>query len=448
MPHRRPARRAAAPAPSARPVEVEIVPVRLGGGGDGVATLPDGRVVHVPFAAPGDRVRARLGPIRGNAVEASFAELVTAGPERQEPPCPHFGACGGCRVQHLVPETYVAWKRGLLATALDRAGVAGPIAPLAVIPPGTRRRATFAARRTGAGVVLGFNEWRSTRIVDVTDCRILDPRLAALLPPLRAMLGRLLPPGGAADIAAALLDDGADLVIESAAAPDLAARELLGRFAESEDLARLSWRGARGAAEAIAHRRPGLVRFGGVPVTPPPGGFLQASRAGEAALIAAVTDAVGAARRAADLFAGAGTFALSLAADPARRVLAVDGDSEAMGAVARAAGLAGIGGRVATAARDLSRMPLSTAELDAFEAVIFDPPRAGARAQAEALAASAVPIVVAVSCNPGTLARDARILVDGGYRMERAVPVDQFLWSAHLEAVGIFRRVTPHSSRG
>jgi 23S rRNA (uracil1939-C5)-methyltransferase len=435
-----PARHPRRPAPrsfAGRP-EAELTIEALGSGGDGVATV-DGARIHVPYAAPGDRVRARLPAPDDRTGKADFLELVAAGPNRAEPPCPHFGPCGGCRLQHVAEPAYRAWKRELVVRAFAHHGIETAVADAIVSPQRSRRRAVFAARRGGRRVFLGFNEERSTRIVDLATCFVVEPALFALLAPLRVVLAEILPDGGAADVAATLLDDGVDLVIAAEAPPRLADRERLAEFAAAQDLARLSWSVRGRAPEPIAHRREGVVRFGGIAAVPPPGGFLQATRPGEAALIRLVTAAAAGAGAIADLFCGVGTFALPLS-ESARSVRAVDGDRAAVGALNAAARRAGRGERVNAEVRDLFRDPITPGELAGFDAVVFDPPRVGAAAQAAAIAASAVPLVIAVSCNPGTLARDARTLIDGGYRIEGAPPVDQFLWSPHLEAVAVFRR--------
>lgn len=437
MPPARPSRRPA-PRSFAGRSEAEILIEGLGSGGDGVATVAGARV-HVPFAAPGDRVRARLPGPDDRSGKADFIELVAAGPNRAEPPCPHFGPCGGCRLQHVAAPAYRAWKRDLLVRAFAHQGLETEVADTIVSPPRSRRRAVFAARRGGRRVFLGFNEPRSTRIVDLATCFIVEPALFALLEPLRALLAEILPDGGAADVAATALDDGVDLVIATEGSPRLADRERLAAFAAAQDLARVSWSTRGREAEPIAHRRDGVVTLGGIAAAPPPGGFLQATRPGEAALIELVTGAVAGAAAVADLFSGIGTFALPLSGS-ARSVRAVDGDRAAVAALNAAARRAGRGERVRAEVRDLFRDPLTAPELAGVEAVVLDPPRVGAAAQTAALAGSAVPLIVAVSCNPGTLARDARTLVDGGYRLERTTPVDQFLWSPHLEAVAVFRR--------
>jgi len=418
--------------------EVELTVESVGALGDGVADL-DGMPVFVPAAAPGDRVRVRLGQRRGDGVAADPVELLAPGPGRVEPLCPHFGACGGCLVQHLRADLYAEWKRGLLRDALDRRGLHDmAIAPIVTTPERSRRRAVLAARRGRRGLFLGFNEHRSNRIVDVATCHVLRPEITALLPALRDVLTPLTVEREALDVAVTLLEDGPDVVVAVAHAPDLAAREALAAAAARLDLARLSWRTGSDPAEPLAHRRRGVVRFGGVTVRLPPGGFLQASAEGEAALVGLVRAGVGGAGRLIDLFAGAGTFSFPLAA--AARVQAVDADRDAVAALTLAAREAGLAGRVEGSVRDLYRDPLTAAELARAEAVVFDPPRSGGRVQVTEIAAAGVPTVVAVSCNPATFGRDARVLVDAGYRADPVTPVDQFLWSPHLELVGVFRR--------
>ena len=410
----------------------------LGDQGDGVATV-DGRRLFVPVAAPGDRLRVRLGPMRAGRQTALPLELIAEGPERTEPPCPHFGTCGGCVAQHLTADAYRRWKRDRVARALARHGLdPGVVDPVVEIPSATRRRATFAARRLSGGAVLGFNERASARIVDLTTCLVLRPDIVAALPALRRVIGDIAAPSEAIDVSVTRLDDGLDVLFVADREPDLATRERLATFAEHIDAARVSWQVPGGSPQPVAHRRAGTVVFGGIGVEVPPGAFLQASAEAEAALLGLATGALVDVACVADLYAGVGTFALSIAGRS--KVRAVDGSAAATAALGEAVRRHGLGGRISVATRDLARNPLSAQELAGVDAVIFDPPRQGAKAQAQALAGSAVPTVVAVSCSAASFARDAEILVGGGYRLERVTPVDQFVWSSHIELVAVFRR--------
>ena len=430
-----------------RPFPVEAVEadiVRLGEGGDGIAETRRGRL-YIPLTVPGDRVRAVPLRPRSKGFAAQLLEVLAAGPGRAQPPCPHFGICGGCALQHLADDAYAAWKTARLTTALARVGLGDClITPLVRTPPGSRRRATFAAERptAGAAVRLGFLVRAAHQVVDLAVCRVLDPAITALLVPLRRLLAEMLPAGSRASVSVTLLDGELDVLLHGWAPQSAAEQERLGRFAEEADLARLSWQAAAGApVEPLAVRRPARAIFGGVPVAVPPAGFLQASAAGEAALLAAVRAGIGAATEVCDLFCGSGTFALPLALAGAR-VHGVDGDADALAALAAAGrSVPAVAPRLSCERRDLLARPLAAAELARFAAVVLDPPRAGARAQAAA-PGSAVPTVVYVSCNPASFARDARLLADGGYRLEKVTPVDQFLWSPHVELAAVFRTPT------
>jgi 23S rRNA (uracil1939-C5)-methyltransferase len=404
-------------------VELEIE--RLGARGDGIARHR-GRTVYVPFTAPGDRVRATLTGARGEGVSARLIELLRPSDARAVPSCRHFGTCGGCAFQHVAADAYAAAKRSLVVEALARHGLGeAPVEPLQRLPPGTRRRARFAVE----GGRIGFQARASHRLVALEECAVLAPAIVALLPALRRLRNN-------AGFSVTLADTGLDVVAERQKAPDLGELEALAAFAEANDLARLSWR-LGDETVPVAQRRPVRVALHGVPVDLPPDAFLQATPEAEAALAALVLARTEGAARVADLFAGIGTFTFALAGSA--RVHAVEGAAPALAALRGAANRAGLA-RVSAEARDLEARPLLPEELAAYDAVVFDPPRAGAKAQAEALARSSVPRVVAVSCNPATFARDAAALVAGGYRLECATPVDQFVWSPHVELVAAFAR--------
>ncbi|HZU90992.1 MAG TPA: class I SAM-dependent RNA methyltransferase [Stellaceae bacterium] len=428
---------------------VELVVERIGAHGDGIAHYA-GEPVFLPFTAPGDRVRARLGLRRGGGHEGRVLALLSPGPGRARPPCPHFSRCGGCALQHLDADAYRRAKRAALATALARIGVdPETIEPLRTVPPG-RRRARLGLvrpRDPQLPVRIGFRERFRHELVDLRQCPVLEEGLLALVEPLRHYARDLLPPGGMAEALLTRTDSGVDLLFEAAAPPGIEALETLAGLAAERDLARAVWR-CSGVEIPVVERRPVRLLLSGVAVRVPPGAFLQASAAAEAILVEEVVGGVGVARPALDLFAGLGAFAFALRrggpqprASMARagtpRVHAVEGDRSAAAALAAAA--AGVSD-VTVERRDLARDPLRPDELARYAAAVFDPPRAGALAQAEALAASSLAAIVAVSCNPATFARDASRLLAGGFRPVRIVPIDQFVWTPHLEIAALFRR--------
>jgi 23S rRNA (uracil1939-C5)-methyltransferase len=413
-------------------IELEIA--RMGAAGDGTASAPDGRAIHVPFTLPGERITATWngGP------RAHYDAILTPSSDRVTPPCPHFGVCGGCAVQHWADAPYADWKSGLVRQALLRAGFADPtLAPLARTPPGARRRMDFAVQRSADGVRLGLHQANSSMIADLEVCPVLHPTLAALIPALRQLMTSLTGLRKAADLAANLLPNGADLLIRADAPASAADRMKLAAFAEQHAIARIAWAVGAGPSENAAQLRPPAIQFAGATVLPPPGAFLQASPQGEAAIQAAVLAGLPPKMPARglilELYAGIGTLSFPLAARG--RVRAYEGNTEAVAALRRAAG----GTRVEPVHRDLTRQPLQPAELKGAACVVLDPPFGGAPAQMAILAASGLPIVY-VSCSPAALSRDAAILAQSGYTIAAATPIDQFLWSAQVEAVCVFTR--------
>jgi 23S rRNA (uracil1939-C5)-methyltransferase len=416
----------------------EVTILSIGARGDGIAKLGADRL-FVPLTVPGDRLRVRIIGRRGNDLVGAPLEWL-APAARAAPPCPHFGDCGGCQLQHLGPAQYRAWKRQQVEMALARQGLDGSVVePLVIGLPGARRRVRFAYDWRGTARPLGFRERSGRRIVDVDVCPVLTPSLVALLPALRALLARLDLARRRGELQLTASASGIDLEFIGAP-PTLADREALAAFAQAHDLARISWcsDGITGS-EPIVQRRAPTALFGQVQVELPSGAFLQATEAAEAAIRNAIGRALGEARRIADLFAGCGTFSLPLAAT-GRSVRAIERDRAMLAVLEQAARRAGLVARLTTECRDLQRAPLAGAELDGFDALVVDPPRAGARAQAEVLAASQVARLAMVSCNPATFARDARILIDGGYSCLWVQPIDAFLWSSRIELVGAFAR--------
>jgi len=408
----------------------------VGAHGDGIG-YSTGRRVFVPYTAPGDRVQVMVVGATKDGLVGRPTRWDNTGPDRQDPSCAYFGCCGGCALQHLSEEAYARWKVDRVQTAVTRAG-ADPalVEPLLSIAPGKRRRARLVARRSGAGVHLGFQKARSHAVVAINHCPVLHPDFTTLLPFFEHHLEAVLPDRAQADILLARLDGGdLDLVLIGPDRLEMRAREALAELAEAADLARLSWRPQdRAPLEPVAHRRPVSLTFGRHRVSPPPGVFMQPTTEGEQHLVDFVLTACADPERVADLYAGCGSFALRLVdhGPPARQVLAFEGESDAV------ASLRGVSSRVEVIQRDLARDPIDSKTLRRFDAVVLDPPRAGAAAQTAALAVAGVPRVVLVSCNPATWARDARSLLSAGYRLSRLRPLDQFLWSPHIEIASLF----------
>lgn len=397
---------------------------RLGHLGDGIGPGP----VFVPRVLPGEVIE---GELTGDRIETP--SIVTPVAARRRPPCPHYAACGGCSLMHASDDFVADWKLGVVVSALEGQGLSAPLRPIATSPERSRRRATFAGRRTKKGAIVGFHSRASEVLVDLKDCLLIEPALLACLPTLRQITQAGGSRAGELALNLTITDSGPDLAVTGGKPMDAALFAALAALAEAGDLARLTWEG-----EVIVTRRPPLHRFGAAHVTPPPGAFLQATRSGEAALLAAVRAALGPAHRLADLFAGAGTFALALA--EGAEVHAAESDPAMIAALDQAYRRTPGLHRVSSETRDLFRRPLLPDELARFDAVVIDPPRAGAEAQVRELAASRVGTVAYVSCNPVTFARDARILSDAGYRIDWVQVVDQFRWSPHVELAARFVR--------
>jgi len=418
---------------------IELTIDEIGSRGDGIGHWKNAPV-FVPFAAPGDQLKVCLGAAREQGRAAEIEEIVTPSRIRGTPACRHFGICGGCALQHLKDEVYAAWKRGLVETALAHRGfVEIAVGELIRTPPKSRRRANLKATYRGGEVLLGFYERASHHVVDVGECPVLLPEIETFIPSLRGLLRELLRPGEQAEIDVTAAASGLDTTIAAGFDAHMRTRTILARFGEQQDLARVNWLARdKETPEPIVIRRSVALDFGGVSVELPPRAFLQPSLAGEAALIERVTAACVRAKRIADLYSGCGTFSFPLAR--AGRVHAFESDAVMVAALNIAAKRANLGQKVIAETRDLERRPLAATDLDKFDAVVFDPPRPGAKRQAEEIARSKVPTVVAVSCNPASFARDARILVDGGYQIESVAPLDQFLWSPHVEVIAVFRK--------
>ncbi|WP_293904090.1 class I SAM-dependent RNA methyltransferase [Phenylobacterium sp.] len=414
--------------PAGPPAEFDIETV--GGEGDGVAAGP----VFVPFSLPGERVRAQ-----GSGERRELLEVLAASPDRIAPACPHFFTCGGCALQHWAHEPYLAWKVERLAGTLARERIETEILPPVATSPGTRRRVTLHARRGDRDQArLGYKARKSWDLVDIEVCPIAEPAIQAAIPALKRLAARLFEhPKSAPSLHVTFTDTGLDVDITGVEARSgglgADARVQLAERAAEADFARVTLNG-----EAAYMSRLPQVRLGPGRVNLPPGAFLQATKAAETAMADFLAAAAVGASRIADLYCGVGTFTFRLAEIAPTH--GVDSAPEAVAALTAAlAGAPGLKG-VTTEARDLARRPLLVHDLRHTDVAVFDPPRAGAAEQARELAGSGVARVIGVSCNAATFARDARTLIDGGFRLERILPVDQFLWSPHVELVGVFSR--------
>lgn len=399
----------------------QVIIERLGHQGDGIAPGP----VFVPGTLPGEVVE---GEIAGGVMAAP--RILTPSDQRVKPPCRHARACGGCQVQHARPEFVADWKEGVVRQALAAHGLEVEFLPIATSPEQSRRRAAFSARRMKKGTLAGFHRKGSDVLVEVPDCRVIDPVLAAALPLVDALAQLGASRKSELSVLVTTSLGGLDVAVSGGKEADAAFQQQLAELARTYDCARIAW------GPEVLTRRPPAQRMGAAQVVPPPGAFLQATPQGEAALLADVLDHLEGATHVVDLFAGCGTFALPLA--ERAKVLAVEGDRAMIDALDRgwrhAEGLR----HVTTATRDLFRNPLLPEELRRFDGVVIDPPRAGAEAQTSQLAAARVPRIAYVSCNPVTFARDAATLVRAGYRLDRLRVVDQFRWSTHVELVAGF----------
>ena len=421
-------RRPEPPKPSGPPVEVVIE--SIGGEGDGVAAGP----IYVPFTLPGETVRAT-----GGGERRDLDAVLIASAERVEPPCPHFGVCGGCALQHWEHAAYLAWKMERLRKTLGLQHIETEILAPFAAPPASRRRLALHARPGKRGEArLGYKTRKSWDVIDISVCPIADPKLQAALPALRRLAAPLLKhPKSAPTLHVTLTAEGLDIEItgveRKSGGLSADARMQLGEIASEVGFARVTMDG-----EVQYGARQPMVSVGPAVVALPAGAFLQAVPSAEAAMAAFAVDQAAGAERIADLYCGVGTFTFRLA--QIAPVYAADGHAPAIraltSAIATAPGLKGITAET----RDLARRPVLAVELKKIDTVLFDPPRAGALEQTAEIAASKVSKVIGVSCNPATFARDARVLIDAGFSLDRVFPVDQFLWSPHVELVGVFTR--------
>ncbi|ESY29867.1 class I SAM-dependent RNA methyltransferase [Mesorhizobium sp. LNJC391B00] len=398
---------------------------RLGSQGDGVAETETGEL-FIPFTLPGETVTAARERDR-----AMLIAVLETSPLRIDPACRHFTECGGCAVQHLQADAYQQWKRDKVVHALK--GIAGDIGALVPCAPHTRRRVVLAARRADTGMLLGFHRHLSPEIIPIEECPISLPEIVAALDRLRSVADLVCATTKSFRMAVTVTGSGLDVAVYESGKLGENQRRVASNFIMANGFARLSI-----DDEIVIEPKKPVVMFGTVAVAIPPGAFLQATQAAEQTMADLVGGHLKRARKVADLFAGCGSFALRLAAKS--EVHAVEGDAAALSALDRGSRFATGLKRVTGERRDLFRRPLTFKELNAFDGVVFDPPRAGAEDQSKQIARSDVPFVAAVSCNPVTLARDLRILIDGGYILKSVTPIDQFLWSPHVEAVALLEK--------
>lgn len=407
---------------------------KLGAQGDGIAQGADGPI-YVPFTLPGESVAIARVKSQG-----TLMSIASASPDRREPHCRHFGphgvngTCGGCTLQHYADAPYRAFKRQLVVDALRSKGLTPGVDDIVAAHPGERRKVVFAARKTEKEMLIGFNQAESHHIVAIEECPIASAGIMARLPAIKTIAAALAVNAEAFRISVLETQTGLDLAVDGIKSlSDKQRRSTIETVLSLRGIARLSLNG-----EILVEPTKPMIDFGGVPVLPPPGAFTQATRQAEDAMVELVTAHVGKAKRIADLFAGSGTFSLRLAR--IGRVHAVEGEDKPLAALDQAARNTQGLKPVTVERRDLFRRPLMTQELKVYDAVVFDPPRAGAEFQCKELARSQVKKIVAVSCNPLTLARDLALLVEGGYRITRVTPIDQFLWTSHVEVVAALEK--------
>jgi len=409
----------------------------MGAGGDGVAQI-DGRDIYIPFSVDGDDVDIKLSGKQGR-----ITHIHSPSADRAVPICKHFGRCGGCSLQHVSPDYYARWKQQQIISAMGHRGFENiNILPAKTSSRGSRRRASLAVMGQGNGkALLGFAERASHVIITITECPVMAPEIIDFLAPLRKFLGGQLKKRQKMKVHINLADNGLDVILETAGEPDLDLRMDIAAFAEAEDIARICWLDSKlkkPSHEILCERQKPYVSFAGRQVFLPPGAFLQATKQGEMALTEYMRDALAGADKVVDIFSGCGTFTMALIGDHA--VHAVDGNLAMVTALKNSAHQMGKIRALTTEVRDLFLRPLLPHELKKYDAVVLDPPRAGARDQVAEIINSPLEKIVMMSCNPATFARDARALVDGGFVMGDILPVDQFLYSPHLELVARFNR--------
>ncbi|WP_025899264.1 class I SAM-dependent RNA methyltransferase [Sneathiella glossodoripedis] len=410
----------------------------LGAGGDGIAHT-DGQDYYVPFSAPGDQLLATPLKKQGSGYLAEISELQEPSNVRSAPVCRHYGTCGGCNLQHLSDNFLASWKGEAISRALEKVGISNSvITPTLTSPEKSRRRVEFMASRRKKGVMIGYHVRKSHQVFDVGECHVITPALKKLIQPMRLLLGNILPRNSKARLTLTECLSGIDLKIACALSPDLEMRELLANFANDHALSRITWHDTdTKLEEVICALKPSQIALGPYNVPINAGGFLQATEHAQNCLIDLTLRNLTDHSTVLDLFAGCGSFSIP-AAQKAKSVVAVEGDPDLVGSLTRGANQHML--PITAIERDLFRDPYRAEELDDFDCVIIDPPRAGAKAQVGELAVSNISKIIFISCNPASFARDARTLIDAGYEMGEITPVDQFRWSSHVELFTTFSK--------
>lgn len=401
---------------------------RLGTQGDGIVANSNGNI-FVPFTLEGETVE-----VSGSGKRRDLETVVTPSPSRVEPICSHFGKCGGCQLQHMEQKAYLEWKRELVVSALRSENISTPVEPVRTFKNGKRRRAVFTATQTSGGIVLGYLERNSHTMIAIEQCPVLNPKIVDAIDKVRQVIASLVPANELSHVSVLACDNGLDISFECKKQPSgTQIKSAIRRFTES-GFCRLSING-----ETVVELKTPMLSIGATRVTPAPGGFVQAVKAAEIAMRDMVVSHLSPAKKTADLFCGIGTFALHLA--EFSTVTALESDEASIEVLRQAwRNTAGKLRMINAEKRDLSRRPFSAAEMKKIDGVVFDPPRAGAEMQAKQLAKSKVKKVAAISCNPATLARDLRILIDGGYKLLSVTPLDQFVYTPHVEMVALLER--------
>ncbi len=420
--------------------QIEIT--ELGARGDGIGQF-DGKPVYAEGTVPGDVIETNLWPAGKQGLKASSIKLLKESDRRQTPPCQHFGKCGGCSLQHVADDYYQQWMQERLRKVFSQQGIDDvTVLPAIMSPAQSRRRINLKALRIKDKVVLGYHQRQSHQLVDLKECPVAHPSLVALIAPLRECLAKVLDNRQQSEVYLTKVSNGVEIMLSMPKEPGLETRLTLTDFANTHDVSAISLI-VDGLQEVVIERRPPTVNIAGVGVAIPPAAFLQATEEGEASMIKAVMEALPSKlpkkAKAIDLFAGVGTFSFALA--QRLNVTAAEGALDAINALKYAANQMGNKIKPIDAIhRDLFRRPMFKHELEAFDVAVIDPPRSGAEAQMEQLAISSVPLIIAISCNPNTFARDAKMLLDKGYKMTAVQPIGQFLWSSHIELVTVFSK--------